>query len=146
MKLEGSYSIAAPPDRVWKALLDPAVLQQVIPGCEKLTAKGENRYSAVVKAGVGHIKGTFNNDVAISDIDPGRAYTLTSHAQAPMGFVDGKGRVELVADGANTTINFSGDLKAGGALAAIAGRLFEAAAQKNINDMFANLARVIVKS
>jgi len=141
MKIEGSYTIPAAADRVWQALLDPAVLQRVIPGCEKLTATAPNQYAAVVKAGVGHIKGTFNNTVTISDIDPGRGYTLSTNAKAPMGFVDGKGRIELEPAGQATTIKFRGDIKAGGMLASIAGRLFEAAAQKNINDMFQNLAR-----
>ncbi len=143
MKIEGSYTVPAPAARVWQALLDPGVLERIIPGCEKLTAVGPNRYTAVVKAGVGHIKGTFQNDVTIKDIEPGRAYTLVAHAKAPMGFVDGSGRVELTPAGDATTVKFAGDLKAGGMLAAIAGRLFEAAARKNLNDMFQNLTRVL---
>ncbi len=55
MKIEGSYTINASRELVWRALLDPGVLAKTIPGCEKLTATGENRYTAVVKAGVGAI-------------------------------------------------------------------------------------------
>ena len=147
MKIQGSYAIQAPPDAVWRALLDPAVLQQAIPGCEELAAIGENRYRAVVKAGVGAIKGTFASEFAITDIDPGKAYTLGSKAKAPVGFVEGTGRVQLQGDagGASTTITFSGEVKMGGMLASIAGRLFEAAAKKNTDDMFANLRRLVEK-
>ena len=144
MKITGSYSIKAPRDVVWHALLDPAVLKQTIPGCEQLSPTGENRYRAVVKAGVGAIKGTFSSDFAITDIDPGKAYTLASKAKAPVGFIEGSGRVQLADDGAqSTTVTFSGEVRMGGALAAIAGRLFEAAAKKNTDDMFANLRRVV---
>ena len=36
MKIEGSHEIAVPRQLVWDAFLDPARLQQAIPGCEKL--------------------------------------------------------------------------------------------------------------
>lgn len=145
MKIEGSYTINASRDTVWHALLDPAVLARVIPGCQSLTATGENRYAAVIKAGVGAIKGTFNSDMAISDIEPQQGYTLSSHAKAPVGFVEGNGRVRLDGgnDGQPTTIAFSGEAKMGGALASVAARLFEAAAKKNTDEMFQNLRTLL---
>jgi len=142
MKLEGTYTIAAPIDVVWRALLDPGVLQRSIPGCEKLIPTGDNRYTAVLKAGVGAIKGTFNSEITISDINPGKGYTLSARAKAPVGFIEGSGKVLLEADGPkSTTVKFSGEAKVGGMLASVGGRLIEAASQKNIRDMFNNLAR-----
>jgi uncharacterized protein len=138
MKIEGAYTINAPRETVWHALLDPAVLAKVIPGCEKLTAIGENRYTAVVKAGVGAIKGTFTSEFAISEIEPLQGYTLTSRAKAPVGFVEGNGR-----DGQPTTSSFIGEAKMGGALASVAARLFEAAAKKNTDEMFQNLRTLV---
>jgi uncharacterized protein len=145
MKIEGSYTINAPRETVWHALLDPAVLAKTIPGCESLTPAGDNRYTAVIKAGVGAIKGKFTTEMAISDIDPQQGYTLTSRAKAPVGFVEGNGRVRLEGgnDGQPTTIAFSGEAKMGGALASVAGRLFEAAAKKNTDEMFQNLRTLI---
>src|SRR4051794_2707996 len=146
MKLQGSFTIPAPRERVWRALLDPEILQRSIPGCEKLTPTGENRYTAVLKAGVGAIKGTFTSDISLTDLKPLESYTLTARAKAPVGFVEGSGRAELQdADAGSTTVNFSGDAKVGGMLASVAGRLIEAAAQQNIKQMFANLAREIEK-
>lgn len=145
MKIEGSYTINAPRDLVWRALLDPAVLAKTIPGCEKLTATGENRYTAVIKAGVGAIKGTFTSEMAISEIEPQQGYTLSSRAKAPVGFVEGNGRVRLDggSDGQPTTVAFVGEAKMGGALASVAGRLFEAAAKKNTDEMFQRLRTLI---
>lgn len=40
-----------------------------------------------------------------------------------------------------TLVTYSGDVKIGGLLASIAGRLIEAAARKNMDDMFGNLSR-----
>jgi len=44
MKLEGSYEVKAPRQKVWEAFLDPAVLQKAIPGCEKLELMGSDEY------------------------------------------------------------------------------------------------------
>ncbi len=141
MKVEGSYRIAAPVAVVWRKLMDPGVLQRALPGCEKLEPAGENTYRTVVKAGVGPIRGTFQGDVTLSDIVPEKSYRLTSRAKAAVGFVEGSGAVELEPADAGTLIRFSGDVKVGGMLASVGGRLVEAAAQKNIRDTFDNLAR-----
>ncbi|HET7184260.1 MAG TPA: carbon monoxide dehydrogenase subunit G [Terriglobales bacterium] len=142
MKLEGSYTIAAPLDAVWSKLLDPAVLQRAIPGCQSLEEKAPHQYRAVLKAGVGPVKGTFHGDITLTDIVPEKSYTLTSNSKSTAGFVEGVGRVELEGNGdATTIVRFTGEAKVGGMLASVGGRLVEAAAQKNIRDTFDNLAR-----
>ncbi|MGZ4832479.1 MAG: SRPBCC family protein [Terriglobales bacterium] len=142
MKLEGSYTIAAPLDAVWSKLMDPTVLQRAIHGCQSLEEKAPNQYRAVLKAGVGPVKGTFHGDITLTDIVPEKSYTLTSNSKSTAGFVEGVGRVELEGNGdATTIVRFTGEAKVGGMLASVGGRLVEAAAQKNIRDTFDNLAR-----
>ena len=67
MKIEGTREIPAPRDRVWAAFLDPAVLSKAIPGCEALEEVGPGEYKAVMKIGVGAIKGTFEGKVRLFD-------------------------------------------------------------------------------
>jgi len=142
MKLTGSYTIAAPLSDVWQKLTDPDVLRRATPGCQSLEEKAPYQYRAVLKAGIGPVKGTFHGDIALTDIVPEKSYTMTSRAASTVGFVEGVGRVELESNGDGTTIvHFSGEAKVGGTLASVGGRLVEAAAQKNIRDTFANLAR-----
>lgn len=147
MKLEGEYRIGAPRAQVWSALLNPDVLRRVIPGCEKLEAAGEHRYNATFRAGVGAIKGSFNGTVELADLDPENAYTLRSHMKAAVGQVDGSGRISLAdEEGAGATlITYSGEVKITGVIASIAGRLIDAAAKKNMDDMFANLNRELAQ-
>ena len=149
MKLEGTYRVSAPRSQVWDALLNPDILRRTIPGCEKLEPAGEHRYDATFRAGVGNIRGSFTGEVEISDLDPPNAYTLRSRMKAAPGFVEGSGRISLAdsPEGTNETlITYSGDVKIGGLLASIAGRLIEGAARKNMDDMFANLNREIARS
>ena len=56
MKLEGSYEVKAPREKVWNAFLDPATLQKAIPGCEKLELIGADEYKATLKIGVAAVK------------------------------------------------------------------------------------------
>jgi carbon monoxide dehydrogenase subunit G len=146
MKISGTYTIAAPRAKVWQALMDPATIQRITPGCEKLEQVAPNHFKTALRAGVGAIKGLFNGEITLSDIDPENAYTLNSRIKAPVGFVDGNSRIEL-KDGASpdtTTVTFDGDAKIGGPLAAVAGRLIQAAAQKNIEEMFTRLTNELV--
>ena len=41
MKMGGEEMIAAPIETVWRALNDPAVLKQCIPGCESITKSSD---------------------------------------------------------------------------------------------------------
>ena len=45
MKIEGSATFR-PRATVWAAFLDPDILAQAFPGCEKLEAIGPNEYKA----------------------------------------------------------------------------------------------------
>ena len=46
MKLTGAYTIPAPREKVFAMITDPAVLQRVIDGCEKMVKTGEHSYNA----------------------------------------------------------------------------------------------------
>ena len=35
MDISGTYTFDAPPDRVWTLLMDPAVISDCIPGCDR---------------------------------------------------------------------------------------------------------------
>ena len=146
MKVEGTYVIPAPLAKVWEKLMDPGVLQRSMPGCEKLEPTGDHSYRAVMKAGIGPVKGTFNSEVTLSDIEPNSGYSLLTRAKSAVGFVEGSGRIQLVEMEGGTTIHFIGEVKVGGTLASVGGRLVEAAAQKNIKDTFENLTREIQKN
>jgi carbon monoxide dehydrogenase subunit G len=141
VKLAGAQKVAAPRAAVWRALMDPAVLQRILPGCEKFEAAGEHHYAAEFKAGVGSFKSTFKGEVTLFNLKPEKSYTLTSKAKGSGAFVEGTAHVELEDAGKETNVKYSAEVKVGGALAALGGRLMEAAAHKNIADTFHNLAK-----
>ena len=141
MKLAGVQKVPASRAAVWRALMDPAVLQRILPGCERFEVAGEHHYTAEFKAGIGAFKSSFQGEVKLSNLKPEKTYTLTSKAKGSGAFVEGTAQVELEDAGKETSVKYTAEVKVGGALAALGGRLMQAAAHKNIADTFSNLAK-----
>ena len=66
MKISGTASLAALPEKVWDAFHDPGSLARCLPGCESLTEIGLHQYAMTVTAGVAAIKGTYDGCVVLS--------------------------------------------------------------------------------
>ena len=45
MKLSGSYKLQVKKEIVWKALNDPSILKQCIPGCESFDKESETVFN-----------------------------------------------------------------------------------------------------
>ena len=105
MDLAGSYTFAAPPDRVWTLLMDPAVLSSCIPGCERFEADGEGRYNVRLTVGLAAITGTYNGTVVLANMVPETSYELIVEGQGRPGFVKGTSVIALRADGATTVVD-----------------------------------------
>jgi carbon monoxide dehydrogenase subunit G len=59
MKLAATYAFKAPGEKVFAALVDSAILQKCIDGCEKMEKTAEDSYDAHLKIGVAGIKGSY---------------------------------------------------------------------------------------
>lgn len=137
----GERIVAVAPEALWQAVLDPAVLAAVIPGCHTLKAVGENAYRAEVTMGVGPVRGRFDVDIALSDLDPPKALTLSGGASGPLGTSKGSGRVRLDTTPEGTRITYEFGVDVSGKVAAVGGRMIEGAATILIDRFFRRLAR-----
>src|SRR6478752_6393054 len=88
MKFTGDAVLNAPVDRVWDALLDPAVLVRTIPGCERLETTGEHTYAMTVTAGVASIRGTYDGTCALSDLRPHESLVMRLQGAGAPGTID----------------------------------------------------------
>ena len=141
MKLTLTSVVSAPPERVFAALVDPAVLQRCIPGCESLTPAGPDAYEATLKIGVAGLKGTYSGKAAIRDRQPPGSLTLGFEGKGGPGFVRGSAAITLTADGDATRVSAQADVQVGGLIAAVGSRLVEAASKKLADDFFKQLSR-----
>ena len=123
MDIAGTYTFDAPPDRVWALLMDPAVISDCIPGCDKFEPSGENSYRVRLKVALAAITGTYEGTVTLTDQVPQTSYRLVAEGQGRPGFVKGTSIITLRADGATTIVDVSGTVQTGGAIARLGQRL-----------------------
>ncbi len=139
MKIEGTHKIDAARERVFAAMVDPAVLQKCIPGCEHMEKTAENQYSAKLTAGVGVIKGVFTATVSLQDITAPDHYKLVVEGKGQPGFLKGTGELNLTDDGGKTSIQYTGEVNVGGLLASVGQRMIQATANMLASRFFNSL-------
>jgi carbon monoxide dehydrogenase subunit G len=139
MDITGSYTFAAPPERVWALLMDPAAIASCIPGCEALTPEGNDRYHAKLTVALAAITGTYEGTVVISDKAEPTSYRLTVEGQGRPGFAKGSVTVALRADGGGTVVDVNGTVQTGGPIARVGQRLISGVSKMMQDRFFACL-------
>ena len=143
MKLSGEATIAAPVERVYAALNDPAVLVRTIPGCQRLEQTGPDTFKATVAAGVASIKGTFDGDVRLSDQRPPEAMTLHASGAGAPGTVSAVAQVTLSEVDGGTLLRYDADATIGGVIGGVGQRMLSGVAKKTAAEFFAAVERDI---
>ncbi|MFP7571621.1 CoxG family protein [Marivita sp. S2033] len=144
MQMSESRVIAAPPDIVWKALLDPDVLKQCVPGCQEMTGSADDGFEAVVVQKVGPVKATFKGTVVMTDMVPELSLTLTGEGKGgAAGFAKGAADVKLAAVEDGTELHYDVDAKVGGKLAQLGSRIIDGFAKKMADQFFTNLQQAV---
>lgn len=146
MKIEGTHRLPAPRERVYAALIDPAILKRCIPGCESLEQHDAGHYEAVIKAGVGSIKGTFRGNVTLEDMRPPEHYRLALQGKGVVGFAKGSATFDLVAEDDGTLVKYAGELQVGGTIAGVGQRMIEGTAKMMAGKFFGQLETEIQQS
>ena len=139
MDLAASYTFAAPPDAVWKLLIDPDVVASCLPGCDGLERIGEDRYRATLTLAVAAVSGSYTGTVAMLDKLPPHSYRLVVEGSGKPGFVSGEAIVELTADGHTTIVNVKGQGQVGGLMARVGQRLLGSVSKMMMDRFFACL-------
>ena len=121
--------------------LDPKALANVIVGCHKLDLISDNHYQATLDMGVGPIRGLFNADIRLFDLNPPRRVSLKGSVVGPLGSGSGVGHVHLEPAEGGTRVSYTYEVKVAGKVAAVGGRMLDGAARALIRQFFNGLVR-----
>jgi hypothetical protein len=135
MDITGTYTFAAPPERVWALMMDPAAIASCIPGCDRLEPDGPDRYRAAITIGMAAITGSYEGTVVISEKVEPQSYKLSVDGQGRPGFVKGDVTIALRAENGSTIVDVNGTVQTGGTIARLGQRLIGSAA-KMMQDRF----------
>jgi len=144
MDMTGEFRLPAPREAVWKALNDPEVLKQSIPGCDEIVKLSDTEMTARVSAKVGPVSAKFAGKVTLSDLDPPNGYTISGEGQGGVaGFAKGGARISLKDDAGGTLLSYVVQAQVGGKLAQIGSRLIDGTARKMADEFFTRFAAAV---
>ncbi|CAN7219339.1 carbon monoxide dehydrogenase subunit G [Bradyrhizobium sp. LjRoot220] len=144
MEISGEHRINASREEVWRALNDPQILMQAIPGCEAMVSRGPDNFEAKVRIAVGPIRARFAGAVTLREIDPPNSYVIVGEGKGGTAdFAKGQARVNLVPDGAGTLVKYVVSAQVGGKLAQIGGRMIEGTAKKVAKEFFGKFSDLL---
>ena len=140
LQYAGEEQIPAGLDQVWTFVTDPQQVGRCFPDVVDVAVRDSTHFDAVVKVGVGPVRGNFKLKV---ELIPDLAKRRLDMKISGGGFgsaVDMTAGADIAPAGAGTTaLKWSGQAVARGPIAAIGGRVLDAQAQKLIGQAFATV-------
>lgn len=136
MKLDGTTTLPASVDAVWKVINDPEALKRCTPGLQELKATGPDTYAATLTVGVAAVKGTYGGTLSITDKRPPTHYKIVLEGTGGAGFMKGEGTVDLEAQDTGTLLHWSGDVQIGGLIAGVGQRMLGGVGKMLIGQFF----------
>jgi carbon monoxide dehydrogenase subunit G len=136
----GEEKIPAGLDTVWAFVTDPDKVGHCFPDVVNVTVRDATHVDAVVKVGVGPVRGKFTLKVELLPSPSKRRIDMKISGGGFGSAVDLTSGADLVdAGGGTTLLKWSGQLEARGPIAAVGGRVLDAQAQKLIAQAFGNV-------
>lgn len=147
MELSDEIRIAAPKAEVYRALNDPEVLRQCIPGCEELIQHSPEELEAKVVLKIGPVKARFAGNVTLDTSNAPDGFSLSGEGKGgAAGFAKGGAAVTLVEDGDETVLGYTAKAEVGGKIAQLGSRLIQGTAKKLSAKFFASFAEVVTET
>jgi len=140
MQLENSFSVNAPPDRVFAYLLDINKVVGCVPGAELSEVVDPATFTAKVKATVGPITVAYNGTARITDRDDAaRSAAIEAEGRETTG--PGSARAKAVmkvdAEGSGSMVKISTDYSVAGRVAQFGRGVMEDVSRRIVNEMAA---------
>jgi carbon monoxide dehydrogenase subunit G len=142
LQYSGEEQIPASVETVWAFVTDPEKVGRCFPDVVDVTVQDPTHLEAVVRVGVGPVRGKFKVKVEIVP-DPSSHHIELKMSGGGFGSaVDLTASADAVAAGDGTTVlKWSGQAIPRGPIAAVGGRVLDSEARKVIERAFGNIRR-----
>ncbi len=140
MQLENSFSVAAPPDRVFAYLLDVNKIVGCVPGAELSEVVDTTTFKGKVKIKVGPITVAYSGTAKIADRnDAQHSATLEAEGRETTGpgSARAKALMSVEADGAGSVVKIVTEYNVAGRVAQFGRGVMEDVSRRIVNDMAA---------
>jgi carbon monoxide dehydrogenase subunit G len=140
MDIEGTYTLQALPEDVWRCLMDQQVLRQAIPGVEKLELLGENKHGITLQIRQSPLTGVYHGQIMLTQQHYPYHYSLAFEGEGRQGIISGHGVVHLSGRGENTIVAYKGTVNLGKLGTLLPAPVVKGAARLLLNQFFSALA------
>jgi len=133
MILEGKFTLKAPIQQLWDAMLKPETLQACIPGAERIELTDEHTYDCIIKQKVGPISVRFKFQAVLTNVEPPTHVELEGEGEdiGKAGRFVQKTTIDLrESEGGEVEISYRCDANIVGKLAMFGDRVMRAKAKK----------------
>jgi carbon monoxide dehydrogenase subunit G len=110
MDIEGTYTLQASPEVVWKLLKDLQTLQRTIPGIERLECTGEDTYAFTLHIKHAPMRGSYSGHAVAAKLEFPYSYHMRAEGEGIPGTFHAEWNIILTAHDENTVVAYQGSL------------------------------------
>jgi hypothetical protein len=122
-------------------------LAKVVPGISRLEQTGDHTYKSILDIKLGPVSGSFTGSLQLDDLQEPSAFTLKAQQNSKIGNANAAIKINLAPVGTgDTEIEFSGDVKLSGTLAALGQRVMGGVSNTLTKQFFSNLEKELASS
>jgi uncharacterized protein len=145
MKLDigGDEMFECTVEALWRALNDPAVLKNCIPGCKDMFVEGGDRFKLMLNLKVASVGGSFEGEISLSDKIPPTQCKIAVSGSGTLGQGSGGAMFLLAVQPGGTLMRYTGEGEIGGLVAGVGQRILKGVSKYLIGQFFTALRREI---
>lgn len=143
-----TFSVGAPPEEVWRFLMDVERLGACIPGCQEVQAVDDSTFKAEIKVKVGPFSTTQSAIMRLTELDPPHHLAAEGQGDDPrMGSkVNIKAVLDIEAAGeSESRVEYSIDIRVLGRLGMLGDAVMRAKAKETSDQFARNIKSAIEK-
>ncbi len=142
MKLNGTHKFKANSARVFNAILDPAILQKSIPGCESISQLDATRLQLNITTSLPGLRGPYAVVVNLIQQQAPSLIVLSVKRQGRGGSVDATATINIADEADGARVNYDANAELSGPIA-IAGTIGKPVVNNTLNTVFENLDKAL---
>jgi uncharacterized protein len=146
MEFDNTFTVAAPIDEVWEAMLDVERVAPCVPGAQVLEQTGDNAYKVAIRVKLGPVSMVYNGDVEVVEQYPDdRRAVMSARAMESRGQGTADARVEMRLSHDNGTTHgaIHTDVAISGRAAAMGQGIIGDVSARLIDTFAVNLAQML---
>ncbi|GHO50063.1 CoxG family protein [Ktedonospora formicarum] len=143
MKLNGTHKFKAASSQVFKGILNPAVLQSSIPGCQSIEFLDANRIQAYVTTPIPGLKGPYGIVINITRVQEPNFIELQIQRKGTGGSVNGLCQINITDEAGGAVLAYDANAELEGPVALANNPIGQGAVKNTLATIFKNLDNAI---